>query len=310
MHVVYVCPSNQAELTSMLNKLFSFLKYTRIRIVVFHIVVAYVITVQPLNFWLHATIFPKTYNKPGRKGQIHWLLLTISYIIFAFIVGNLIPFFSDLQSLIGYETRRYSVFNFLYMFLFPLFMPVTYTIFFLSYPSLFYFCIILFLYCLWTINNVVDWCGLNLYMYIYYTLYCTLPIIQCPFGSTHRFRLAVVVLSINKSEYTRVVEGSIFPHGSDQFVPNAVDAMLYHTLIRCIRNVGWYRGNYCRCCRYGHTVFLLWKLSYVSWGLARPIRTCRYNIECNGCSTLKKYQNVMFKKRTKNNNYNENRKYK
>lgn len=113
----------------------------------FHIVVAYVITVQPLNFWLHATIFPKTYNKPGRKGQIHWLLLTISYIIFAFIVGNLIPFFSDLQSLIGYETRRYSLFNLLYMFLFPLFMPVTYTIFFLWYPSFFYF-IFVFYFCI------------------------------------------------------------------------------------------------------------------------------------------------------------------
>lgn len=69
--------------------------------VVFHIMVAYVIAVQPFHFWLHATIFPRTFNQPGRHGQIHWLVLTVGYIIFAFIVGNLIPFFADLQALIG-----------------------------------------------------------------------------------------------------------------------------------------------------------------------------------------------------------------
>jgi len=70
-------------------------------LVVFHIMVAYVIAVQPFHFWLHSTIFPQTYHKPGRKGQLHWFLLTVGYILFAFVIGNVIPFFSDLQGLIG-----------------------------------------------------------------------------------------------------------------------------------------------------------------------------------------------------------------
>ena len=65
------------------------------------VTVSYVIACQPLHMWLHATIFPKTFNEDSLVGQIHWFIITFAYIVFGFIVGNLIPFFADVQALIG-----------------------------------------------------------------------------------------------------------------------------------------------------------------------------------------------------------------
>jgi amino acid permease len=70
-------------------------------LIVFHIIVAYVIAIQPFHFWLHKVIFPKTFNSPSKQGQIHWLLITVGYVLFAWIVANIIPFFGALQALIG-----------------------------------------------------------------------------------------------------------------------------------------------------------------------------------------------------------------
>jgi len=70
-------------------------------LVCLHISVSYVIAGQPLHMWMHATFFPKTYNQESRKASFHWFLLTGGYILFGFFIGNLIPFFADVQALIG-----------------------------------------------------------------------------------------------------------------------------------------------------------------------------------------------------------------
>eukprot|EP00797_Seminavis_robusta_P015486 Sro2322_g323250.2 (323) ;mRNA; f:4304-5272 len=70
-------------------------------LVCLHICVSYVIAGQPLHMWLHATVFPKTYQTSGRQGTLHWLIVTCGFLVFGFVVGNLIPFFADVQALIG-----------------------------------------------------------------------------------------------------------------------------------------------------------------------------------------------------------------
>eukprot|EP00980_Cylindrotheca_fusiformis_P006250 scaffold1336_cov158-Cylindrotheca_fusiformis.AAC.12 len=70
-------------------------------LVALHITVSYVIACQPLHDWLHQNIFPSTYHEESTLGSIHWFLITGGYLVFGFIVGNLIPFFADVQALIG-----------------------------------------------------------------------------------------------------------------------------------------------------------------------------------------------------------------
>ena len=70
-------------------------------LVVLHIAVSYVVSVQPLHMWFHSTIFPKTATEESLSGKGHWFVLTFGYLIFGFFVGNLIPFFADVQALIG-----------------------------------------------------------------------------------------------------------------------------------------------------------------------------------------------------------------
>mmetsp|Transcript_5915 Transcript_5915/g.14023 ORF Transcript_5915/g.14023 Transcript_5915/m.14023 type:complete len:479 (+) Transcript_5915:93-1529(+) len=70
-------------------------------LVILHIAVSYVICCQPLHDWLHSKIFPQTYHEESRLGTMHWFLITTGYLVFGFVVGNLIPFFADVQALIG-----------------------------------------------------------------------------------------------------------------------------------------------------------------------------------------------------------------
>ena len=70
-------------------------------LVVMHITVSYVIACQPLHTWLHSTIFPKTFHGESLRGSLDWFFVTFGYIAFSFCVGNLIPFFADVQALIG-----------------------------------------------------------------------------------------------------------------------------------------------------------------------------------------------------------------
>ena len=70
-------------------------------LVAFHIIVAYVIAIQPFHVWVHSTVFPETLYVSSNKGKIHWLTITVGYIIVAWVLANIIPFFEDLQGLIG-----------------------------------------------------------------------------------------------------------------------------------------------------------------------------------------------------------------
>ena len=70
-------------------------------LVVLHICVSYVIACQPLHMYLHSRIFPSTYQQTSVMGSIHWFCVTFGYIVVGYIVGNLIPYFADVQALIG-----------------------------------------------------------------------------------------------------------------------------------------------------------------------------------------------------------------
>jgi len=69
----------------------------------FHIIVSYLLTAQPLTFKIHEALSP--YSKfdyaQGGTGQMVWLGLTACLLVFAFMVANAIPFFSDFQNIIG-----------------------------------------------------------------------------------------------------------------------------------------------------------------------------------------------------------------
>ena len=67
----------------------------------FHIVVAYVVTVQPVHVWFHSSFRSSTLYKGDFSGTRDWLIITVSFTAFAWVVANLIPFFADLQSIIG-----------------------------------------------------------------------------------------------------------------------------------------------------------------------------------------------------------------
>lgn len=70
-------------------------------LVCLHISVSYVISCQPLHMWLHSQVFPQTFQLESKLGAIHWFIITCGYLVFGFIIGNLIPFFADVQALIG-----------------------------------------------------------------------------------------------------------------------------------------------------------------------------------------------------------------
>jgi Transmembrane amino acid transporter protein len=67
----------------------------------FHLIVAYVIAVQPLHVWFHKTFFSKTLYHSTWSGTRDWLIISFTFTLFGWTVANLIPFFADIQALIG-----------------------------------------------------------------------------------------------------------------------------------------------------------------------------------------------------------------
>jgi amino acid permease len=67
----------------------------------FHIIVAYVLNIQPIHIWLHTTFRPKTLYKSSFEGARDWFIITLSTIVIAWLVANLIPFFAAIQSVLG-----------------------------------------------------------------------------------------------------------------------------------------------------------------------------------------------------------------
>lgn len=70
-------------------------------LITFHVVVAYVITGQPFHHFLHSKIFPTTLDKSTMRGTLDWFIITAGYLVVGFIISNSIPFFEDVQGLIG-----------------------------------------------------------------------------------------------------------------------------------------------------------------------------------------------------------------
>ena len=81
-------------------------------LIVFHCAVGYVVDMQAVHTFVHSRMFTNTYRKEGTIARLHWLLITASFVAFAFIIGNIVPFFGDINSLIGSLMGAPIVFGF------------------------------------------------------------------------------------------------------------------------------------------------------------------------------------------------------
>ena len=66
-----------------------------------HIIVAYVITNQPLAYKAHEGISKATLHGTGVKPALVHFGITLTFLITGFILANLIPFFADMQGVIS-----------------------------------------------------------------------------------------------------------------------------------------------------------------------------------------------------------------
>jgi len=67
----------------------------------FHIGVAYLITAQPLHRFLHSVLFPRSVDSTTSSARVHWALISVGYLLVGFVLTNVVPFFADVQALIG-----------------------------------------------------------------------------------------------------------------------------------------------------------------------------------------------------------------
>jgi len=70
-------------------------------LLVFHILVAYVIVAQPLHLELHRLLWPNTADEESRAARLHWGIISTVSLVLGFLVSSSIPFFADVQGLIG-----------------------------------------------------------------------------------------------------------------------------------------------------------------------------------------------------------------
>ena len=77
----------------------------------FHTLVSYLLTGQPLHRVLHLWLLPATADQPTRQGAWHWAWITLTLLVLAFLVANVVPFFADLQDLLGNLLGGASVFG-------------------------------------------------------------------------------------------------------------------------------------------------------------------------------------------------------
>jgi len=78
----------------------------------FHTVVAYVVCLQPLHRVYHENLFPRSAAAgSGVRAGATWAVVTAGQLIFGFVFANAVPFFDDLQSLIGALTGTPIVFG-------------------------------------------------------------------------------------------------------------------------------------------------------------------------------------------------------
>ena len=72
----------------------------------FHTFVSYILSSQPLTLNVHQMWFPSTFARFDEEGfcsrvQLHWAIISVLMIAFAYIVSNAVPFFGDLQNIAG-----------------------------------------------------------------------------------------------------------------------------------------------------------------------------------------------------------------
>lgn len=67
----------------------------------YHVIIAYLLTAQPLVEQLHRRFWAKTAVDFTWRGQRHWAMIHAVLLAFAYIVANIIPFFADFQNIIG-----------------------------------------------------------------------------------------------------------------------------------------------------------------------------------------------------------------
>merc|ERR1719188_1411585 len=66
-----------------------------------HVIVAYMITNQPLTYKAHEAVSSSTLHATGLKPQLIHLAITSAFLLMGFVIANLIPFFADMQGIIS-----------------------------------------------------------------------------------------------------------------------------------------------------------------------------------------------------------------
>lgn len=70
-------------------------------LVAYHVLIAYVIIGVPFHSVLHAAMFPESFGQATMTSRIQWFCISLTFLIFGWAIGNAIPSFASLTSLIG-----------------------------------------------------------------------------------------------------------------------------------------------------------------------------------------------------------------
>jgi len=78
----------------------------------FHTLVSYMVTGQPLHRAVHTYLFPHTVDERTLRSSVDWLVVTTMQLVVSLILALAIPFFADLQGLLGSLTGAPFIFGF------------------------------------------------------------------------------------------------------------------------------------------------------------------------------------------------------
>lgn len=63
--------------------------------------IAYLLASQPLADKFHRQFFASSYSDQGTQGRLAWFMINAGLLVFAYLIANVIPFFSDFTTIIG-----------------------------------------------------------------------------------------------------------------------------------------------------------------------------------------------------------------
>lgn len=78
----------------------------------FHTLVSYLVTGQPLHRAIHTFLFPQTVDERTLRSSLDWMLITALQLVISVILALAIPFFAELQGLLGSLTCAPFIFGF------------------------------------------------------------------------------------------------------------------------------------------------------------------------------------------------------